>query len=103
MFSDERQRMTFALLVTHYWSHDGFLTGDEEIIPRIQQLNGIPGHLIHGRRDVSGPTIAPWKLHQRWSTSKLTVVEDEGHGGPQSVAELIAAVEVIGRGLDNQA
>lgn len=103
MFNDERLRMTFALLVTHYWSSDAFLTGEKEIIPRIHQLNGIPGHLIHGRRDVSGPAITPWKLHQQWSTSKLTIVEEEGHGGPQSVAALIAAVEEIKAGLEEAA
>lgn len=102
MFSDERQRMTFALLVTHYWSRDGFLTGEKEIIPRIHELNGIPSHLIHGRRDVSGPAITPWKLHRKWDTSKLTIVEDEGHGGPASVEALIAAVEEINDGLGSK-
>ncbi len=99
MFSDERQRMTFALPVTHYWSNDGFLTGDKEIVPRVHELKGIPGHLIHGRRDVSGPAITPWQVHRQWSTSKLTVIDDEGHGGPRCVEALTAAVEEIRDGL----
>ncbi|SEE54978.1 proline iminopeptidase [Arthrobacter alpinus] len=99
MFSDERLRMTFALLVTHYWANDGFLVGETEIIPRIHELDGIPGHLIHGRRDVSGPAITPWKLHRQWATSKLTIVEEEGHGGPTSVEALVAAVEEVSAGL----
>ncbi|WP_425863516.1 prolyl aminopeptidase [Arthrobacter sp. TWP1-1] len=99
MFSDERLRMTFALLVTHYWANDGFLVGDKEIIPRIHELDGIPGYLIHGRRDVSGPAITPWMIHRQWATSKLTIVEDEGHGGPASVEALVAAVEEIRAGL----
>ena len=42
LFEDERERMTFALLVAHYWANDGFLTNGQEIIPRIHELNGIP-------------------------------------------------------------
>ena len=93
--ADERARMTFALLVTHYWSNDGFLAGGQEILARVHELAGIPGHLIHGRRDVSGPAITPWRLHRKWADSKLTIVDGEGHGGPQSVALLVAAVEEI--------
>lgn len=99
MFDDERQRMTFALLVTHYWSNDGFLTGAQEIVSRIHELDGIPGHLIHGRRDISGPVVTPWKLHRLWKSSHLIVVEDEGHGGPESMQALSRAVEEIAAGL----
>ncbi|TLM83942.1 prolyl aminopeptidase [Pseudarthrobacter sp. NamE2] len=90
---DERERITFATLVTHYWSNHGFLTDGHEILARIHELNGIPGYLIHGRRDISGPVITPWKLHQRWETSQLVIMENEGHGGPESMAALTAAVE----------
>lgn len=100
LFTDEQESMTFALLVTHYWSRDGFLSGEGQIIPRIHQLNGIPAHLIHGRRDVSGPAVTAWMLHQRWSGSTLTIVEAEGHGGPESMAELTQAVEQIAAGAN---
>ncbi|UKA52382.1 alpha/beta fold hydrolase [Arthrobacter sp. FW305-BF8] len=99
MFDDDRKRMTCAILVTHYWSHDCFLTGGQAIMERVHQLNGIPGYLIHGRRDVSGPVITPWKLHQRWEDSRLIVVENEGHGGPKSLAALVEAVEEIAAGV----
>ncbi|WP_307102736.1 alpha/beta fold hydrolase [Arthrobacter globiformis] len=99
MFDDVRERMTFAILVTHYWSHDAFLCGEQTIMDRIHQLNGIPGYLIHGRRDVSGPVITPWKLHQRWAGSRLIVIENEGHGGPESVAALVDGVKEIAAGL----
>ncbi len=99
MFDDDRQRMTFALLVTHYWANDGFLTEGNEIISRIHQLDGIPGYLIHGRRDISGPVVTAWQLHQRWRTSQLLVVEEEGHGGPVSMAALTRAVEEIAAGI----
>ena len=99
MFDDDRERMTFAILVTHYWSHDGFLTGGQAIMERVHQLTGIPGYLIHGRRDISGPVITPWTLHQRWEDSRLIVVENEGHGGPESMTALVEAVEEIAAGL----
>ncbi|MFP3460869.1 hypothetical protein R5O87_08490 [Arthrobacter globiformis] len=98
MFDDERRRMTLAILVTHYWSQDAFLGIGQVIMDRIHELNGIPGYLIHGRRDVSGPVITPWTLHQRWEGSRLIVLENEGHGGPESLTALIGAVEEIAAG-----
>lgn len=95
LFKDERERMTFALLVTHYWANDGFLVDGQEIIPRIHELNGMPGYLIHGRRDISSPAVTAWRLHQRWASSRLVIIEDEGHGGPASMAALTQAVEEI--------
>jgi proline iminopeptidase len=95
MFDDDGARETFALLVAHYWSRDAFLTDGQEILPRVSQLDGIPGYLIHGRHDVSGPVITPWLLHKRWGGSRLVVVEKEGHGGPESMAALTLAVEEI--------
>ncbi|WP_233913983.1 hypothetical protein [Arthrobacter polaris] len=99
LIADERTRMTFTVLVTHYWSNGGFLTGEQSIMARIHELDGIPGHLIHGRRDVSGPAIIPWQLHQRWNSSTLRIIEDEAHGGPASMAAFEAAVEAIRAGL----
>jgi proline iminopeptidase len=72
-------RHCFATLVTHYWAHDGFL--DPPLLDRAAQLAGIPGTLIHGRRDISGPVVTPWRLHRAWPGSELTIDEGEGHGG----------------------
>jgi proline iminopeptidase len=44
-------------------------------------LNGIPGVLIHGRLDISSPLITAWRLSQGWSTCRLRVLDDAGHGG----------------------
>ncbi|CAH0269048.1 Proline iminopeptidase [Arthrobacter sp. Bi26] len=99
LFGDERERMTFALLVTHYWANDGFLTNGRQIIPRIHQLNGIQGHLIHGRRDISGPVATAWALHQQWESSRLIIVEHEGHGGASSMVALTKAVQEIAANL----
>ena len=76
-----RERANFATLVTHYWANDCFLPGEASILARAHELAGIPGVLIHGRRDISGPAITPWRLHKAWPGSEVHIVESEGHGG----------------------
>lgn len=80
---DEEERLIFATLVTHYWAHDAFLS--PPILDRMERLHGIPATLIHGRLDVSGPAIIPWRLHQAWPGSELIIDENEGHGGEAMV------------------
>lgn len=86
---DDAFRRTFATLVTHYWAHDAFL--DPPILARMDRLAGIPGTLIHGRLDVSGPTVVPWRLHRAWPGSELLVAEADGHGGAEMVDAWTAA------------
>lgn len=88
---DPVQRLNFATLVTHYWSHDAFL--DTPLEERGAELAGIPGALIHGRLDVSGPAGAAWMLHRTWPGSTLDIVETEGHGGPIMVDLTVAAID----------
>jgi proline iminopeptidase len=79
-FADPDFRMLFATLVIHYWANAAFLDG-QEILQNMKRIAHLPGVLIHGRLDVSGPLQTAWQLHQRWSKSRLIVVETEGHGG----------------------
>ncbi len=76
---DHEERLVFATLVTHYWSHDAFLS--PPILDHMERLHGIPATLIHGRLDVSGPAVVPWRLHRAWPGSELIIEEGEGHGG----------------------
>jgi pimeloyl-ACP methyl ester carboxylesterase len=48
-------------------------------------LNGIPGALIHGRFDISGPLSTAWQLHKRWETTRLHIPDDAGHGGGNEI------------------
>ncbi len=82
-FEDPEFRLRFARLVTHYWRHAAFLE-DDQLIRDAAVLNGIPGVLIHGRFDVSSPIETPWRLSRRWTTSRLQVLADTGHGGEGS-------------------
>ena len=92
-FDDPRERQNFATLVTHYWAQDCFLPGSARIRDRVSELAGIPGVLIHGRYDVSGPAITPWLLHQAWPGSELHIVETEGHGGTREMELTAAAID----------
>lgn len=80
-------QLRFARLVTHYWSNAGFLD-DGQLLDGMDALASIPGHLIHGRRDISSPLAVAWELHGAWPGSTLTVMEDAGHGGPDLVDHL---------------
>lgn len=94
-FDDETEGVVFATLVTHYWSNDGFLAGEDRIAEAMHRIDGIPAVLIHGRRDISGPAVTPWRLHHRWPTSRLLIVEDEGHGGPEMMHRMRLACDAL--------
>jgi proline iminopeptidase len=81
-------RLRFARLVTHYWRHAAFLE-DDQLIRDAARLNNIPGALIHGRYDVSGPLATAWQLSQRWQTSRLHILDDAGHGGGNEFMPLV--------------
>jgi proline iminopeptidase len=93
---DEVWDRCFATLVTHYWSNAGFL-GEDEILANMHRIGHIPGVLIHGRHDISGPADIPWTLHRAWPASELVIVESEGHGGPEMAAATTSAVATLSR------
>jgi proline iminopeptidase len=78
-WDDPRFRHAFVRLTTHYWSHDGF--GHPPVLDQMDRLAHVPGVLIHGRRDISSPSITAWDLHRRWPGSQLFIDEGDGHGG----------------------
>jgi proline iminopeptidase len=82
-WADDDARLVYSTLVTHYWAHDAFL--DPPILERMDRLADIPATLIHGRLDVSGPAVVPWRLHRAWPASELIIDERDGHGGPAMV------------------
>lgn len=82
-WADPSFAVPFLTLVAHYWSHHGFC--EPPILERMDLIADVPGRIIHGRLDVSGPVGTAWLLHRRWPASTLKVIEDEGHGGPRMV------------------
>jgi proline iminopeptidase len=85
-------QLTFARLVTHYWSQGCFLE-EGEILAHMHRLADIPAVLIHGRYDISSPLETAWQLHRAWPNSKLVVLEDAGHGGGSFTNELVGALD----------
>jgi proline iminopeptidase len=83
-YEDPRFRLGFARQVTHCWRMNSWLEHDE-ILHAADRLAGIPGCIVHGRLDLSGPLDSAWRLHRAWSGSELVVVDDEGHGGATMV------------------
>jgi proline iminopeptidase len=88
---DPAFQRVFATLVIHYWRHGAFLAA-QPIIENMHRIAHIPGVLIHGKLDVSSPLMTAWRLHQAWPESRLVVIEDEGHGGPRMIEEMVNAI-----------
>lgn len=84
-------RMRFARLVTHYWRHAAWI--EEGILLRgATKLAGIPGVLVQGRLDVSGPADIAWHLARNWPGCELVLVDEAGHGtGDPGVTEALVA------------
>lgn len=78
-WEDDNFRLGFTRLAAHYWANDGFC--EPPLLERMERLQGIPAILIHGRRDISSPTVTAWRLHRSWPTSRLIIDEGDGHGG----------------------
>jgi len=93
-FTDPTFRSVFTRLVTHYWSHGCFLT-DGQVLAGMPRLVGIPGVLIHGRYDVSGPADVAWRLHRAWPGSEFVLLNDAGHGGASFTAHVTAALNAF--------
>src|SRR3712207_7947966 len=82
-YEDPAFRLGFARLVTHYWRHAAWLE-DGVLLRNVSRLSGIPGVLIHGRLDIGGPLVTPWRLHRNWPGSELVVVGEAGHDARRS-------------------
>ena len=93
-YADPVFRLRFARLVTHYWRHAAWL-GEGVLLRGAAELAGIPGVLVHGRLDVSGPPDIAWQLARAWPGCELVLVDEAGHGaGELGISEaLITATD----------
>lgn len=95
-YEDPRFRMAFARIVTHYFKHHAWLD-DGALLAGADRLRGIPGVMIHGRIDISGPLITAWQLAQAWPDSELIAVDGAGHSSGDMTGALLAATERFAR------
>lgn len=93
-YADPAFRLGFARLVTHYWRHAAWLD-DGVLLRDAGKLAGIPGVLIHGRLDLGGPLVTPWRLSRRWPGSELVIVGEAGHDtrDPSMAESIVAATD----------
>jgi proline iminopeptidase len=85
----------FARLENHYFSHLGWLDGDDWIIRNAGALRDIPGHIVQGREDVICPPGAAWRLAEAWEKSELKIIPGAGHAlsEPGISAELLRIMD----------
>lgn len=92
-------KLAFVRICTHYFAHHAWLS-DGQILRDAAKLRGIPGVLIHGRLDLSGPLLTAWELAQAWPDAELKVIEDSGHTGSPAMGAAIAdAIARFANGL----
>lgn len=99
--ADPAYQLTITRLVTHYWSNGCFLP-DGQLLRDAGRLAGVPGVLVHGRYDVSGPLDTAWALHRAWPGSELVVIDDAGHGGAGMTEAVVAATDRFARAASDR-
>ena len=85
-YSDRPSRDLLAMtrICAHYFAHGAWL--EEGVLLReAHRLQGIPGRLIHGRLDLSGPVETAWELAKVWPDAELVVIDDSGHTGSDAM------------------
>jgi proline iminopeptidase len=90
--ADPAFQLCFARVVTHYWGNGCFLEPGQ-LLRNAGRLAGIPGVMVHGRYDVSGPLDTAWAMHRAWPDSELVVIGDAGHSSASMGPALAAAIE----------
>lgn len=92
VYSDRPQRDLLAMvrICSHYFANGAWLE-EGEILDNAHRLHGIPGVLVHGRMDMSGPSDTAWELAQRWPDADLALVPGSGHKFTDAMREALAS------------
>jgi proline iminopeptidase len=93
-FNDEKFRMAFARLVTHYVRRDAWIE-DGSLLRDAGRLGGIPGIMVNGRFDFQAPIANAWALKRAWPRAELVIVDDAGHAADNTgiTQELVRATD----------
>ena len=83
-------RLALVRICAHYFSNGAFLE-EGVLIREAHRLAGIPGVLVHGRLDISGPPATPWELARAWPGAELRIFNDAGHIGSDATTSYIVA------------
>lgn len=83
--------LAFVRICAHYLAHAAWLD-DGLLLREAHRLRGIPGVLIHGRRDLSCPVDTAFALARAWPDAELVILEHTGHlRSDEKRAALLAA------------
>ncbi|QYK41820.1 MAG: prolyl aminopeptidase [Paracoccaceae bacterium] len=69
----------FARLENHYFTHAGFLDGDDWIMRHRKAIEHLPAHIVQGRYDMICPPRAAQRLADGWPRARLNIVPMAGH------------------------
>lgn len=94
-WSDQRFRLCFARLVTHYWRNAAGLGPYALIDGAASVLQHTPAILVHGQLDLGSPLATAWRLHKAWATSELRIVSAAGHDSsdPGMAETIVGAIQ----------
>jgi proline iminopeptidase len=86
--------MEMTRICAHYFANAAWLE-EGQLLREAHRLAGIPGILIHGRLDLSGPVRTAWELAKVWPDAELQIIEDSGHTGSPAMRQ--AVLEAVRR------
>lgn len=91
----------FARLENHYFTNDGFLEFDGQILAHMDRIAHIPGVIVQGRYDMICPPVSAYALSESWPAGELRMVRNAGHAlsEPGISAELVRATDMIAEAL----
>ena len=85
-----------ATIACHYARH-GFFLGQDGALADVARLAGVPGVMVHGRRDLVCPVESAVTLRRAWAESTLVVLENCGHAAAEPAMQdgLMRATETL--------
>ncbi len=75
----QRNGLPNSPLMETYYIKNRFFIEEDHILNNVKKLEGIPGYIVQGRYDLICPPINAFHLHQKWSSSKLKLINTAGH------------------------
>lgn len=89
----------FSRLENHYFTNNGFLEFDGQILDHMGRIAHIPGVIVQGRYDMICPPAGAYALAERWPNADLRMIRDAGHAlsEPGISDELVRTMDRIGQ------
>ncbi len=88
----------FSRIENHYFTHQGWLDQDDQIIANMDRLEKVKGYIVQGRYDMVCPPHTAYAVHREWPESELRMVNLAGHAMSESgvTAELVNVMDHLG-------